>query len=424
MSAEAVRLTLDKPVYGGDCLARLDRKAVFVPLTLPGETVSARIVESRKGFSRAEVEAVLTPSPDRIAPACPHFGACGGCHLQHASYPAQLALKRQVLRDTLTRAGVALPANIDTLAGEPWGYRNRIRLEVTPTSEMGYRGRKSHEIIPITKCPIAAPLLVETALQLAPLLAGAPAPIPELELFTNPGGSGLLVTLFCSTEAANAGLWLADVAARLPRITGLRLHMGDGGLNPRILAQTGASALAYSAGGFPYRVEHGAFFQVNRFLADRFVAAVTGGHHGQLAWDLYAGVGLFARPLTAQFGQVLAVESAEASFAGLRENLAGTSGTAIGSTTLDFLRRNRVQREARPDLIVLDPPRAGLGEQTCTLLNAIHAPRMTYVSCDPATLARDLHQLTQERFRLDAVTMVDMFPQTYHLETIATLTRC
>jgi tRNA/tmRNA/rRNA uracil-C5-methylase (TrmA/RlmC/RlmD family) len=128
MSAEAVRLTLDKPVYGGDCLARLDRKAVFVPLTLPGETVSARIVESRKGFSRAEVEAVLTPSPDRIAPACPHFGACGGCHLQHASYPAQLALKRQVLRDTLTRAGVALPANIDTLAGEPWGYRNRIRL--------------------------------------------------------------------------------------------------------------------------------------------------------------------------------------------------------------------------------------------------------------------------------------------------------
>ena len=350
------------------------------------------------------------------------FGACGGCHLQHASYPAQLALKRQVLRDTLTRAGVALPANIDTLAGEPWGYRNRIRLAVTPTGEMGYRGRKSHEIIPITQCPIAAPLLVETALQLAPLLAGAPAPIPELELFTNPGGSGLLVTLFCSAET-DAGDWLGELAARLPRISGLRLQLGDGGLTPRILAQTGAGSLACAAAGFAYRVEHGAFFQVNRFLADRFVAAVTDGHHGQLAWDLYAGVGLFARPLTAQFGQVLAVESAEASFAGLRENLAGTSGTAIGSTTLDFLRRNRVQREARPDLVVLDPPRSGLGEETCTLLNAIHAPRMIYVSCDPATMARDLHQLTQERFRLEALTLVDMFPQTYHLETIATLAR-
>jgi len=148
------------------------------------------------------------------------------------------------------------------------------------------------------------------------------------------------------------------------------------------------------------------------------------GHSGEIAWDLYAGVGLFARRLASSFAQVLAVESAPASFPALQHNLLGTTGRAISSTTLDFLRRNRQEREPRPDLIVLDPPRAGLGGEVTSLLNAIHAPEMVYVSCDPATLARDLRALTQERYRIESLTLVDMFPQTFHIETVVQLSRC
>ncbi len=418
-------LTLEKPVYGGDCLARLDGKTVFVPLTLPGETVSAHITEQKRNFARAEADSILTPSPHRTAPPCPHFGTCGGCHLQHADYPTQLALKRQVLAETLTRAGVTLPDPITILSAEPWAYRNRIRLAVTPSGNLGYRSRRSHDITPISQCPIAAPILWETAQLLAPHLPSAPVPIAEVELFTN--GTQVLVTLFTSAEAADTQPWLHHLLPTLPAVTSLRLQQDDAHLHPRILAHSGDPAFLYTAAGFPYRVEHGSFFQVNRFLLDTFVAhvlnSIPAASPTNLAWDLYAGVGLFARPLTQRFARVLAVEPAPTSFAALRENLANTTGTAIGSTTLDFLRRNRQEREPRPDFLVLDPPRAGLGDEVCTLLAAIHTPVMAYVSCDPATLARDLALLARERFQLASITLADLFPNTYHLETIAILAR-
>ena len=425
MSGE-LRLELEKPVYGGDCLARFEGKAVFVPLALSGETVSARLVEEKRSFAKAELTAVLAPSPERVEPRCPHFGACGGCHYQHAAYPAQIAIKTQILRETLARAAVAIPEQIAVLSGEPWGYRNRIRLAVAEDGRIGYRGRRSHAIVPVAECPIAAPLLMETARGFEAFLAAAPSPVraTEIELFTNAVQSEQLLTVFCETApAASPEPWLRGLLSFLPQVTGARLQLADGGIHPRVLASSGSSALTYSVAGLDYHVDHGSFFQVNRFLVDDFVKLVAGEREGKLAWDLYAGVGLFARQLALRFQQVLAVEPAQASFAGLKRNLEGSAGTAVGSTTLDFLRRNRAQREPRPDLIVLDPPRAGLDPETTQLLNQIHAPEMIYVSCDPATLARDLKALTQERFELHSLTIVDMFPQTYHLETVARLLR-
>jgi 23S rRNA (uracil1939-C5)-methyltransferase len=425
MSGE-LRLELEKPVYGGDCLARADGKAVFVPLALPGETVSARLVEEKRSFAKAELTAVLAPSPERVETRCPYFGACGGCHYQHAAYPAQIAIKTQILRETLARAGVAIPEQIAVLSGEPWGYRNRIRLAVAEDGRIGYRGRRSHAIVPVAECPIAAPLLMETARGFEAFLAAEPSPVrvTEIELFTNAVQSEQLLTVFCETApAASPEPWLRGLLSFLPQVTGARLQLADGGIHPRVLASSGSSALTYSVAGLDYHVNHGSFFQVNRFLVDDFVKLVAGEREGKLAWDLYAGVGLFARQLALRFQQVLAVEPAQASFAGLKRNLEGSAGTAVGSTTLDFLRRNRAQREPRPDLIVLDPPRAGLDPETTQFLNQIHAPEMIYVSCDPATLARDLKALTQERFELHSLTLVDMFPQTYHLETVARLLR-
>jgi len=428
-----MNLVLEKPVYGGDCLARAESvggkpgKTVFVPLTLPGETVSAQIVEDKRSFAKAELDRILHASPNRIVPKCPHFGACGGCSYQHAGYVTQLALKEQILRETLTRAGVLFPTEIGALAKEPWAYRNRIRLAFTPSGELGYRSRRSHAIVPILECPIAAPSLLVAAQQAAAFLAENPAstPIAEIELFADPDQSQLLMTLFCEKIPADITQpWLEALSATLsPKATGIRLQLADGALEPRILAAVGEPSILYSASGFDYRVDHGAFFQVNRWLADDFVALVTGNRSGHLAWDLYAGVGLFARQLTRSFTQVIAVESAPASGKALQHNLAGTGAQAVLSSTLDYLRRNRQEREPRPDLIVLDPPRAGLGDEIAALLNAIGAPKMVYVSCDPATLARDLRSLTQERYKIDQITLVDMFPQTFHLETVVSLSR-
>jgi 23S rRNA (uracil1939-C5)-methyltransferase len=409
------RVDIEKPVYGGDSLAHIDGKAVFVPFTIPGETAFIHAIEDKRRFIDAELIAILTPSPNRIPPPCPHFGICGGCHYQHADYATQLALKQQILSDTILRTGLASLPEIETLSGDPpdllssLSYRNRIRLAITAEGEVGYRIRNSHEIIPIRECPIAAPILVEVALAYKALFDAdvRSQDLAELELFTNQDSSELLITFHHNS---------ADPIHRTLRIT------------PREGSRPSAAPfdqpfLTYRVADHAYRVPHGAFFQINRHLLDDFAALVTANQAGNLAWDLYAGVGLFARQLTASFAQVIAVESAPASTAALAYNLAGTSSEAIASTTLDYLRRNREHREPRPDLIVLDPPRAGLGPEVTTLLNAIGAPALVYVSCDPTTLARDLQALTSERYRIDKITLVDLFPQTFHIETVVQLTR-
>jgi 23S rRNA (uracil1939-C5)-methyltransferase len=413
-----LRLTMEKAVYGGDCLSRLSGtqssgkqgKTVFVPLTLPGEIVSAHVIEEKRTFARAEPEAILTASPDRIAPFCPHFGVCGGCQYQHAGYSAQLALKQEILHETLSRAGVALPAEIEVLSGDPWAYRNRIRLAFAANGEVGYRGRASHRIVPIRECPIAAPVLMECALAFASIIPPQEIPedIAEVELFTNHDSSEILMTLHRSQGA--------------PTVRGFRFIPGEGRHQPQI-ERSSHSWLTYAVGGFAYRVDGGAFFQVNRHLAGRFAEAVTAGLSGESAWDLYAGVGLFARRLAESFSLVTAVESAPASLEALRENLSGSNAQAVAATTLEYLRHNREQRLARSDAIVVDPPRAGLGEEVTYLLNAIGAPQMVYVSCDPATLARDLRALTQERYKIYRICLVDMFPQTFHIETVVHLSR-
>jgi 23S rRNA (uracil1939-C5)-methyltransferase len=436
----SVQIKAEQPVYGGDMLAHLpdpkgkpssgSGKAVFVPLTLPGETVTVHIAEEKRTFAKAELQAILAASPERVTPGCAHFGICGGCHYQHAGYELQVAMKQQILRELLSRAGVAAPENIATLHGEKhqrWGYRNRIRLAVTATGELAYRGRGSHQLIPIRECPIAAPILLEVAFALRHSLKELA--ISELELFTNPEQSQVLVTLFCDTHpSVDISALLQALIGAAPQISGIRLQLADGSLVPTILGASGQSQLRYEAAGFAYRVDHGAFFQVNRWLIDRFVELATIGCHGQAiqgqtAWDLYAGVGLFARKLTHSFAEVVAVESAPASAAAMVENLAGTVAQPVASTTLDYLRRNREDRSPRPDLILLDPPRAGLGDQVTTLLNAIGSPQIVYVSCDPTTLARDLRALTQERYRIDQITLVDLFPQTFHIESVVRLSR-
>jgi 23S rRNA (uracil1939-C5)-methyltransferase len=408
--------TLEKPVYGGDCLTHSEAspnktgKAVFIPLTLPNETVQARIVEEKRGLVKAELEQVIEASTDRVVPRCSHYGVCGGCQYQHADYPLQLEIKRQILAETLDRGGVRFPGRIDVVSGEPWGYRNRIRLAITADGQIGYRGRRSHAIVPIRECPIAAPILAEVALDFANILDAVDArnDVSEVEFLTNHDGSEVLVTFY-----RKSGESILRKLRFTPRV-------GSSGVQAE---RSGENFLTYHVAGQDYRVPHGAFFQVNRHLIDQFAALVTVDLEGGVGWDLYAGVGLFGRRLAGSFSRVVAVESAPASREALAHNLADTCAEAVSAMTLDFLRHNRLERLPRPDWIVLDPPRAGLGAETTALLNAVGASGMVYVSCDPTTLARDLKALTEERYEIESVTLADLFPQTFHLETVVRLRR-
>jgi len=426
---------IGKPVYGGAFLARLEGKAVFVPLALPGEQARVRLTQSKPGYATAELEEIVASAPERVAPGCAYFGVCGGCDYQHTGYENQLALKQAILRETLERGGVTAPEELRVLAAKPWGYRNRIRLAFDAAGNPGYRGRRSHAVTAVSECPIAAPLLATAAQAAAELMRQFCVALKpsEIALFCDARETELLVSVVCANTATKGFKeFAAALQERVAALKGAALLVeGQAGRKgpvqpPRIVAEWGAGSLRYGAAGFDYRVDQGAFFQVNRWLVDALVDEVTAGQHGGLAWDLFAGVGLFARRLTAQFGRVVAVESAPSATRALAENLKGTCGAPVRAATLDYLsggRKGARGEAAAPDFVVVDPPRTGLGAETCALLAGVGAVALAYVSCDPATLARDLKLLVGAGYRIESITLADLFPQTYHLETVVHLRR-
>lgn len=433
-----MKLTIEKAIYGGAGLARHEGKAIFVPLTLPGEEVEARLTRSKSSFAEAELSSVLAPSPDRIPAPCPYYGACGGCQYQHAAYPAQLALKQSILIETFTRAGLHDLPEITPHSAEPWGYRNRIRLHVDArSSELGYHRRNSNALLPVSECPVAAPILSAAipALQAAFATHSAGAWCAEVELFVNHDESSLLLSLseraaatFSAKRRDRAFQSLCEsLSATLPSLRGAAIlaaphakQKNNSAIDlPSAMAEWGQQHLEYSVTSEDtYTVSLGAFFQINRFLLPTLLDLVTADRAGKLAWDLYAGAGLFARRLARSFEQVVAVEGAPVSSGDLRLNLPGRPHRVVRASTHAFLQQLHT---ATPDLIVLDPPRAGLGPETTPLLARVRAPHITYVSCDPATLARDLRVLRDTGYTITHLDLLDLFPQTFHLETVARL---
>jgi 23S rRNA (uracil1939-C5)-methyltransferase len=423
--AKSALVHIEKPIYGGSFLARLDGKATFVPLTVPGEEARVRITEEKRSYATAEPEEILKSSSSRVVPLCSHFGTCGGCNYQHADYATQLEWKETILRETLERGGIPVPAEIRVLTADPWHYRNRIRLAFDQSGNVGYRGRRSHEIVPIRECPISAPLLVHAALAAAEILSTAkPSFRPtELSLFCNAGETQLLASIFVQTLATQGfEQFAAAWKERIPALAAIEMvHEAHPAQQPQQIARWGEPSITYRAAAIDYRVDHGAFFQVNRWLLDEFVQTVVADRRGALAWDLFAGVGLFSRQLADRFAEVIAIESAPQATQALASILDGTSGRNVNSDTFSFLKSHR--RASCPDLIVVDPPRAGLGPETTALLAEIAPPRIVYVSCDPATLARDLRALLTSGYSLVSVTLADLFPQTFHIETVVELQR-
>jgi 23S rRNA (uracil1939-C5)-methyltransferase len=385
-----VEVTIDKWVYGGDSMARVEGRVVFVPFVLPGETAK---VELKDDDMHARLVEIVQPAPERVAPPCPLFTRCGGCHYQHAPYEFQLARKVDILREQLRRVGkIKWEGEIATISGPALGYRNRAQFHLV-NGKIGYLAPGSHDLVPVEgECPISSPRLNQALAEMRDRLPDRRFPnfVHSLELFTDETNVQVNILETDRPVAKSFYDWCRSTVA-----------------------------LEYTTTFGKFRVSPRSFFQVNRFLIDPLVEAAIGDASGATALDLYAGVGLFALPLARKFAKVAAVEGGVTAARDLEVNAqnAGLVIQLIQGRVEDHLAR----LTATPDFVVADPPRAGLGKTVVAHLSRLKPPKLTIVSCDPATLARDVAALTD--YKIERLTLVDLFPQTYHLETVAQLSR-
>jgi 23S rRNA (uracil1939-C5)-methyltransferase len=427
-SHEPVALEIEKLVYGGDGLARREHVTYFVPFVLPGEKIKARPVEARRNFVRARIAEIIEPSPARVAPPCPYFTLCGGCHYQHIAYERQLEAKREILRETLGRLGqVRWNGPIALHASPPFGYRNRAQWKVrrakaapdapSRSYELGYFRAGSKDLCAVDQCAVLAPPLAAALSALRAELASGElrGSISQIEAFAEPSGS-LLVNVSLAALPDSPRRLIDRLRAAVPGIHSILLQETAG----ERMELDGPGSLTYPAGGAEFRVGHMSFFQVNRFLIEEMTEAVTAGAGGGLAIDLHAGVGLFSVPLGRRFERVVAVELDPAAARDLEANLeaAGVSAQAMNADAAQFL----AGWTERPDLVVVDPPRAGVSPEAIEALARLRPGQIRYVSCDPATLARDLRALTKAGYEIAELHVFDVFPQTYHIETLVHLT--
>ena len=415
---QTLEVTAERLGFGGFAVARHDGLAVFVPFAAPGDRVRVEVTEVQKNFVRSKLLELLAPGPNRVTPRCRHFGECGGCQFQHVDYATQVAAKAEFLRDALVRTGgFDWPQPVVVHHAEPWGYRVRTQLKVYSTSgeradgshgrmqkrvrraqvaaavaadeaqgiralpRLGFHRAFTHDVLDVHECPVLAPELEQGL----PAVREAIADLPRKDWPYQIDGA-------CGTGGAS---WAPD-------LPGMRKDL----VEHRVL-------------GFRYLIEPESFFQGNRHLVETLVQGALGDERGELAFDLYAGVGLFTLPLSKRFARVVSVEDERRAATLGRVNVK-TNGcdnvSYLRSTTEVFLRDNK----ERPDLVLMDPPRLG-AKPAIPMLLQLRARRMVYVSCDPQTMARDLRQLVDGGYTLEQVEGHDMFPQTFHVEAVARL---
>jgi 23S rRNA (uracil1939-C5)-methyltransferase len=411
--------------HGGEAVAHHVGKVIFVASGIPGERVLAEVVEDRGRFARAVARQVLVSSLQRVAPPCPHFGdpirrwkedastACGGCQWQHIAYDAQLVFKRDILRDQLARLGkltdvVVHPAIGMVPPSGEWHYRNHLQFHLSADGRPGFLGVDNATIVPVQTCPIAHPLLLD-------LLDSLEIDLPELER----------VSLRAGVNTADPMIVLEVRGDELPEIevdlpASVVLMLGDG----MAVTLIGRPYYVEELAGREFVVSAGSFFQVNTAMAEKLVevlACYLDPQPDDVLLDAYCGVGTFGLSLAGRVAEVIGIEEdpdAVADFdanAGELDNVTLIEGPVEGVLA---------ELDERIDLAVLDPPRAGCEPQALDELARLGPRRIVYVSCDPASLARDARRLTGLGYRLAEVQPVDLFPQTYHVEAVSLFTTC
>ena len=390
-AVDEIEVEIDKLVAGGDGLGRYDGIPIFVPRAAPGDRLKVALVQRRPSYGRARIVEVLRPGTDRRPAPCPYFERCGGCDLQHLEEPAQVRLKAEAALETLRRlGGLDKPPRLEIEVGEMWGYRQRAQLQVDPRLGVGYFARGSRDLVAVDRCPIL---------------------VPELE--------ALLTELPAALGLPTAATAAVEGAHRVPRR--LDIASGDGGsvtVSP-VAERLPHGPIEVTVGEFVYSVDARAFFQGHRQLLARLVERVVGDDRGSVAWDLYAGVGLFSLPLARRYEAVVAVEGDSIAARFARNNLrrARMTNVELVQSSVEGAAED-LPREL--DRLVVDPPRTGLSPAVVERVLERHPRLVTYVSCHPAALARDLKRLTAV-YELTELVCLDLFPQTGHLELVCRL---
>ena len=381
---DIVDVRVEKIVPRGYGIAFAEGLTILVALAAPGDELTVRLMEVKKRLAFAEIVNVNVPSPQRQTPPCRYFGECGGCDFQQLTYEAQLGAKVDIIRDSLQRIGKIEMGEIQMIASPPLEYRSRVRWQVDGTNRrFGYFKRGSHEVIDVERCPKITPEMNATLAELRSSLNYDL--IDHLEIAAVSGDDEVSIASSKADETPKEVTW--------------------------------------RSGGETYTYTAQTFFQANKFLIPQVIGTAVGDSKGGIAFDLYSGVGLFTLPLARRFKTVLAVEEHPAASAMCRRNLDHAdlgNAKAVTRGVKEFLADNRT-REV--DFVLLDPPRVGTEKGVIKMLTKLRPRQISYVSCDPSILARDLRELLDAGYQIESITALDRFPQTHHVETVARLKR-
>lgn len=400
-------LELTGYAYGGEAIGRApDGRMIFVAFGAPGETVRVELIESHERWARAVLLEVLKPSHERVEPRCQHYGVCGGCHYQHLSYAEQLAAKRAIIVDQLARIGGLPQAQVLPTIGAPqeWNYRNHLQFRLDSAGSLSFSKAHSQELLPIQECHLPEPAL--NALW------------PQIEIEPLPALDRIAIRSFDPDEQLVILHGQGEPDFELE----IDLPGSVAWLSPELATVlAGDGHLAAEVNGRDFIVSAGSFFQVNSWLTPTLVEVALGALQlsaGQTCLDLYAGVGLFSAFIAEAGARVIAVEESPWGARDFELNLAAFDSIELYEGAVEQV---LPQLQEDPHSILVDPPRAGLGRAVVDQITRLAPDRLVYVSCDPATLARDANQLAAAGYKLLWVQPLDMFPQTYHIESVSLL---
>lgn len=414
MSSTRIEVTIERILPGGLGLAHAEGKTVMVALAAPGDHLRIQIDRVKGNVSFASIQEIITPSPNRVEPPCPYFGRCGGCDFQQMNYQAQLEAKVEIVKDCMRR--LARIENIPdfqiTPAPNPWHYRSRAQWQYDAVRQkLGYFESGSRHVCDVVECAVLAPSLQQTLESLRAKMNDGSLPENARDFRAVLGDDNVSIAPSVRSPTVREGLDLAMGSAQVRDIT--RTIHGD-----------------------TYRLNAESFFQANDGLLPQLIDAAIGEASGDAALDLYCGAGLFTLPLARRFKHVVAVESDNAAASFARENLAraGLTNAEVAvrdvGVWLDDVKRHDLSRlsessatalQGQTDFVLLDPPRTGAESRVIAGVLGLKPQRISYVSCDPATLARDLKKLIAGGYTLTSVRAFDMFPQTHHVETVSHL---
>ena len=413
MTSDLLTVKLDKLTYGGDALGRVPDplsgtggRAVFVPFALPGETVSVHVVEQKPGHLRAELVEVLEPSPQRILPKCKHYGVCGGCTYQHLSYPDQLQAKTDILHDQLRRIGKIADPPVQSMVASPrqWNYRNHVQFHLTQAGKLGYVEANGRYVLPISECH-----LPETPLNsLWPTLEFDPGlQLERVSLRVGLEEETMLVLRSRNPEPPELELEAAISVVHL---------MADD-----MVVMAGEDHMTMAVRDRLFRLSAASFFQVNTAMAGKMVEHLLENlpvSPATTLLDVYCGVGLFSAFFAGKVGRLIGVEVSGSACEDFAANLDEFDNVELYEAPAEAVLPSL---DVIPDIVIVDPPRAGLDKTVLDAIVVQGPTHIAYVSCDPSTLARDAARFIAGGYRLIQVTPFDLFPQTSSIESISYL---